>query len=261
MVATTDVLLFANNISSTLNSDVGPGDGSIVLASGQGANYPSPAAGQYFVLTIQNLQTGLLEVCYCTARSGDLLTVERAKEGTSAGTWLAAQSVVQMRLTKGMLEKMLQVRFTGADVDKYLRVQANGQVIASPAEFQVPAGISYLANNETHTAGKATAPVLITANAGGTVTLNCALSNAFEVLLESNITLDYSNQQNGQTINVLLIQDGAGSRTVTWAANKWHWPGGTAPVISAGINDYDMISARYRSSNSRMCGVLLKDFS
>lgn len=260
MVAVTDVLLFANNASVALNSDVGAGDGSIVLASGQGAEFPSLTTGQYFVITLQNLQSGAIEICYCTARSGDLLTVERAKEGTAAQAFTAAQSIVQMRLTKGILEKIIQRRFTVADADKYLRVQADGEVLAEDALFQVPPGISYLANNETHTAGKATAPILITADAGGTITLNCALSNTFEVTLGSNITLDYTNAQSGQTINVLLIQDGAGGRTVTWATNKWHWPTGAAPAVSSGINDYDMISARYRASNSRMCGVLMKDF-
>jgi hypothetical protein len=261
VVAVTDTILFANNKIASLNNDVLSGDGSLVLAPGEGAGFPTPAAGQYFAVTLQNLSNGDIEVCYCTARSGDLLTVQRAQEGTIALGFPYSVSVVQMRLTKGILEKMLQVRFTAADVDKYLRVQASGLVTASAAEFQVPAGISYLANNETHTAGKATAPVLITAAAGGTVVLDCALSNAFEVTLQSNITLDYSNQQNGQTINVLLVQDASGGRTVTWATNKWHWPGGSAPTVSSGINDYDMISARYRTSNSRMCGVLLKDFA
>ena len=131
MVATTDIILFANNVSALLNNDVAPGDGSIVLASGQGAKYPSPTAGEYFVVTLQNLQTGEIEVCNCTGRTGDLLTVERAQEGTTAQAFTAADSIVQMRLTKGILEKLIQRRFTAADAGKYLYVNADGTVSVS----------------------------------------------------------------------------------------------------------------------------------
>lgn len=129
MVAVTDTFIFANNASAMLNSQVNPGDVSIVLASGQGALFPSPSAGQYFAVTIQNVQTGLLEVCYCTGRSGDLLTVERAKEGTVQGTFGVANSVVQARITKGVLDKIIQRRFTGSDAGKYLKVLSSGEVI------------------------------------------------------------------------------------------------------------------------------------
>lgn len=260
MVATTDVLLFANNVSALLNNDVAPGDGSIVLASGQGAQFPSPVAGQFFVLTVQNLQSGALEICYCTARSGDLLTVERAQEGTSAGTWLAAQSIVQLRLTKGMLEKLLQVRFTGADVDKYLRVQADGEVLAEDALFQVPPGISYLDANETHTAGKATAPIIINANSPGTVTLDMAESNAFTVNVGAAIALSLTNAQDGQTLN-LLIKQGATGYAVTFTAGQWTWPGGTVPTITTDANAVDMISGRYDLASTRMRAVAIQAFA
>lgn len=261
MVAVTDTILFANNKIASLNNDVLSGDGSLVLAPGEGAGFPTPAAGQYFAVTLQNLSNGEIEVCYCTARSGDLLTVERAQEGTVATGFPFSVSVVQMRLTKGILEKMLQVRFTGADVDKYLRVQASGLVTAEAAEFQVPAGISYLDNTESHTAGKATTPIAVTAAAPGTLTLDFAESNTFDVTLSANITLDYVNPIPGQTVNILLIQDGVGGRTVGWAAGKWAWPGGTAPTVSTGIDQVDMISGRYRVSNTKMHGVLLKAYA
>ena len=129
MVAVTDVQLFANNKSATLNGNVGVPDASIVLTAGQGAGFPSPVAGEFFALTMQDTISGAFEVCYCTLRVTDVLTVQRAQEGTTAQAFLAASSVVQMRLTKGTLEKLLQRRFTGADVGKYLQVENSGEVI------------------------------------------------------------------------------------------------------------------------------------
>jgi len=137
VVAVTDVQLFANNRSATLNSDVAVPDGSIVLATGLGATWPSPAAGQFFALTLQNTITGAYEVCYCTARAGDLLTVQRAQEGTAAQAFVVASAVVQMRLTKGTLERMVQKHFTGADVGKFLEVSASGELGVTTTDLAV----------------------------------------------------------------------------------------------------------------------------
>lgn len=129
MVATTDIQLFANNKSATLNNDVAVPDTSLVLTAGQGAAFPSPAAGQFFAVTVQSTISGAFEVCYCTARAGDVLSVERAQEGTTAQVFLAASSVVQMRLTKGTMEKLVQRHYTGADSGKFLQVQADGETL------------------------------------------------------------------------------------------------------------------------------------
>lgn len=129
MTAASDVILFGNNKSALLNNDFLSGDAAIVLAGGQGSGWPLPAAGQYFVVTVQNLVTGAFEVCHVTNRSGDILNVERAKEGTAAQTFNVATAIVQMRVTKGVLEKMIQQLFTGADVGKFLQVQADGRVL------------------------------------------------------------------------------------------------------------------------------------
>jgi hypothetical protein len=138
VVDITDILLPANNKSATLNNDLLAGDSSIVLTTGEGATWPSPSPTEFFILTVQDLTTGLFEICYCTARSGDLLTVDRAQEGTTALTFSAATSVVQMRLTKGLIEKHIQKRFDGTSAGKYLRVQSDGQVLPDIVSGSVP---------------------------------------------------------------------------------------------------------------------------
>ena len=82
--------LYTNNASARLLNPVAPGDLSLTLASGQGAMFPTPAGGDYFYLTLTDFATYTrIEIVTCTARSGDVLTVTRASQGTSAQSWLS----------------------------------------------------------------------------------------------------------------------------------------------------------------------------
>lgn len=95
--------IFANNAQSTVASMVSPSDTTIQVASGEGALFPSPSGGDYFRVTLTQAGTeSSWEIVTCTSRSGDVLTVDRAQEGTGAATW-AVGSKVELRLTAGVL--------------------------------------------------------------------------------------------------------------------------------------------------------------
>lgn len=60
----------------------------ITLETGQGAEFPSPTAGDWFVLAIWKADKSALELFKITGRTGDVLTVTtRAFDGTTAATW------------------------------------------------------------------------------------------------------------------------------------------------------------------------------
>jgi hypothetical protein len=83
------ILISANNASTQLGANISSGTTTIPLATGTGALFPSPAAGQFFTLTLNDALTGnVYEICYCTSRTGDNCTVTRGQEGTSARSWL-----------------------------------------------------------------------------------------------------------------------------------------------------------------------------
>lgn len=83
------VFLSANNATTTLAGALTTGATLIQLATGTGALFPSPTTGQYFSVTLNDALTGdVYEICYCTSRTGDQLTVTRGQEGTAAVTWL-----------------------------------------------------------------------------------------------------------------------------------------------------------------------------
>ena len=97
--------LFANNAASELASAVASGDVSLTLKSGDGAKFPGPVGGDFFLVTLyQKVGQDEInhEIVKCTARAGDVLTIERAQEGTTARAF-NVDDPVELRLTAGAL--------------------------------------------------------------------------------------------------------------------------------------------------------------
>lgn len=99
--------LAANNASARLATSVTVEDLAIQLATGEGAMFPTPSADDYFMITVFE-QTGdafNMEIMKCTHRDGDVLTVARAQEGTSAVAF-SVSGRVENRFTAGMYNAM-----------------------------------------------------------------------------------------------------------------------------------------------------------
>lgn len=81
-----------------------------------------------------------------------------------------------------------------------------------------------------------------------TVTYDCQTSNQFYTELTENITIAApDNPVNGQTIWIMLKQDGTGSRTVAWNA-IFVWPSGSTPTMTATASKADLYSATYNAT-------------
>jgi hypothetical protein len=101
-------ILFSNNASALLAATIGSGDTSIQVAAGYGALFPNPGAGQYFMVTLVD-DNGDIEVCQCTARSTDILTVVRGQEGTTAQAFTLNVTRVELRITALQLSEFVQI--------------------------------------------------------------------------------------------------------------------------------------------------------
>lgn len=99
-------LRFTNNASGTLAAGIAPGDTSLTLNSGQGSLFPTLSGSQYCKVTLEDVG-GNIEICHMTLRAGDVLTVVRGQEGTTALSF-ASGSRVEMRLTAAALQEFLQ---------------------------------------------------------------------------------------------------------------------------------------------------------
>ena len=100
-------IVFSNQASSLLAASVVGGDLVLQVGSGDGALFPSPGVGQHFKVALVNA-LGDFEICHCTSRAGDLLTVTRGQEGTSAQAWTNGATRVELRLTAGTMQALLQ---------------------------------------------------------------------------------------------------------------------------------------------------------
>lgn len=87
----------ANNASGTTATAISASDTGLALTTGDGAEFPTLGAGDYFYATLAS-SGGTQEIVKATARSGDSLTIVRAQEGTTAQSF-AAGSRFELRVT------------------------------------------------------------------------------------------------------------------------------------------------------------------
>lgn len=94
-------LIFKNNFEVALAQPTTTSDTTITIRSGSG--FPTLGANERVVATIVDAATGLqFEIVTVTAVVGDVLTVQRAQEGTAARAW-AAGDMLSIRTTAATL--------------------------------------------------------------------------------------------------------------------------------------------------------------
>lgn len=96
---------FTNNAASTLASGITAGDTSITVATGTGGAFPTLTGSQFCYCTLQNTTGTVVEIVKVTARSGDVFTVVRAQDNTSASSFSTGDKF-ELRLTAGELTEL-----------------------------------------------------------------------------------------------------------------------------------------------------------
>lgn len=128
--------LYANNVAGQLAANIGPSDNQLLLAGGQGAAFPSPAAGDWFYATLVHGTTGEIEIVQVTSRSVDTLTITRGADGTSAKSFTSG-SLVEMRLVSAMLRE-LDYRSLLGQPNGIAALDGNGKIPDSYLSANVP---------------------------------------------------------------------------------------------------------------------------
>lgn len=122
-----------------------------------------------------------------------------------------------------------------ADTDDQIDIRAGGTDIAS---FKTA---NLLLNVGAYNAES-------TLTDGATISWDASTDPVAKVTLGGNRTLNSaSNGQAGQFVSLLLIQDGTGSRTLTWAA-AYEFKDDTAPTLTTTASKGDLFVFRYNGS-------------
>ncbi len=102
-------IVFSNNADSKLAGALTNVATSFSVTPGEGLKFPTPAAGEWFPLTLAKVVSGVVtyEIVKVTAKATDTFTVVRAQEGTTATTFSAGDAV-SLRLTKAVLDSLAQ---------------------------------------------------------------------------------------------------------------------------------------------------------
>ncbi len=194
---------FANNATATLASGISNVATSMTVAAGYGDAFPALGAGDYFYVTLVASPVSR-EIVKVTARSGDVMTIVRAQDGTSALT-LSAGAVVEQRLNAGAL------------TDPSTVTSALGFVPFNPS------------------APNAAVRELRVAMAANDIDLS--LGNFFTKTISGATTLTVSNvPSSGITASFVLDLTNGGSASITWWSGV-KWAGGAAPILSAAGRD------------------------
>lgn len=149
--------VFTNNARTTLSAGINNSVTSISVTDG--SVLPSPTGGDYAYLTIEEGSTR--EIVQLTARSGNTLTVTRARDGTTGQTFTTSATVT-LRLPKIVLDEI----WTGIDGKQ-----------ASNANLTALAGLTLVADRLPYANGSGTL-ALATFTAAGRALLDDADASA-----------------------------------------------------------------------------------
>ena len=94
-------IVFKNNAKTTLASSLSNSATSATVTDG--SVFPSLSAGEFFLITFDDGSNN--EICKCTARSGNTLTIVRAQESTTARAFSSGDAA-EGRVTAGVLEQI-----------------------------------------------------------------------------------------------------------------------------------------------------------
>lgn len=241
------IALFANDAQATIAGSISSSATSVTLTAGMGALFPNPGANQYFCATFVDAATGLIEeIVHVTAVSGDMMTIVRAQEGTTALSWISGDGFGNL-WTAGSASVMLQQGQSQQQASNY--AVDSGSVNAMVVTLSpVPSTLAALVG----------APIRILVahtNTSSTVTLNVNSLGAQPVHLPSTQTPGIGQYAAGAILEVSW--DGTQFQSVNQltpatTVQIGNGADNQAPVTSLGI--FNTFAANHTGSGSSAIG-------
>ena len=192
------------------------------------------------------------------SNEGSLLLLDASASGTDAGEKLLFEANTLDSLTKEdpdalVLEDNDENGFLFQDTSTNARVSTTKIVLERGTNFEIPntltapkiSGRAEIANvggdQNTNFDNSVSMDIKEMSLAAGSHILDLDRNANFKLTLSGNITLvNPANLTAGTTGSIFIVQDGTGSRTVSYG-NSWDFAGGTAPTMTTTASAVDRI--------------------
>lgn len=215
--------------------------GAVSVTAGSGLTYNS-STGEFSTSAIPNSQL---------ANSSITLGSTSVALGSTATSIAGLTAITATTVNAGTGGTVFSGSVSGTTT-----VTANGTASGTLTLPATTSTLAVLGLAQTFTAGQRGAVTALTD--GATITPDFAVANNFSVTLGGNRTLaNPSNQTAGQTITIVITQDGTGGRTLAYGSN-YKFAGGTAPTLTTTANAVDTL-VMYVESASRITCRLIND--
>ena len=192
------------------------------------------------------------------SNEGSLLLLDASASGTDAGEKLLFEANTLDSLTKEdpdalVLEDNDNNGFIFHNTSTNERVSTQKITLETGTQFEIPntltapkvTGVAEIANiggdQNTNFDNSVSVDVKAMSLGAGTHILDLDRNANFQLTLSGNITLaNPANLTAGTTGSIFVIQDGTGSRTVSYGSS-WDFIGGTAPTMTTAASSVDRI--------------------
>ena len=192
------------------------------------------------------------------SNEGSLLLLDASASGTDAGEKLLFEANTLDSLTKEdpdalVLEDNDENGFLFQDTSTNARVSTTKIVLERGTNFEIPntltapkvTGTAEIATvgggQNTNFDNSVSVDIKEMSLAAGSHILDLDRNANFKLTLSGNITLvNPANLTAGTTGSIFIVQDGTGSRTVSYG-NSWDFAGGTAPTMTTTASAVDRI--------------------
>jgi len=134
--------LYTNNAATYLAFGITNTATTMQVSANAGNLFPNPTGGDYFYVSLISLSGPIIEIVKCTARSGDIFTIERGQEGTSPLYWNMGDNV-QLRITAAGMNYIAGAAVQSTEEQVFTATQ--GQTVFTLTNFDYAPGTNNLA--------------------------------------------------------------------------------------------------------------------